>query len=201
MKRSKVFGMTLASLLMTALPTAAQEPSSSADEAGPPEASAASQAMDALDFMVGEWEGGGWIQTGPEQRFEFQGTETVTPKLGGEVILVEGSHTAEIPGRGRVPVHQALGVFSYDEADGDYRFATWVAGRGTGDSEARLAEDGALIWGFREEEQGADIRFTIRLTDGGAWHEIGERSTDGETWNKFFEMTMERVGETTADRD
>ena len=41
------------------------------------------------------------------------------------------------------------------------------------------------------EESGVTIRFTVKF-DERRWHEIGEASTDGKTWNKFLEMTLER---------
>lgn len=40
---------------------------------------------------------------------------------------------------------------------------------------------------------GGTIRYTIVLNDKGEWFEIGERSTDGVAWTKFFEMTLQKV--------
>jgi hypothetical protein len=51
--------------------------------------------------------------------------------------------------------------------------------------------DGGLEWGFRSAERGVTVRFTIQF-DEKRWHEVGEVSTDGKTWNKFLEMTLER---------
>ena len=34
------------------------------------------------------------------------------------------------------------------------------------------------------------MRYTIRLDGQGRWHEVGERTTDGETREQFFEMTL-----------
>ena len=51
--------------------------------------------------------------------------------------------------------------------------------------------DGGLEWGFRSGERGPTVRFTIKF-DEKRWHEVGEVSTDGKTWNKFLEMTLER---------
>ena len=53
--------------------------------------------------------------------------------------------------------------------------------------------DGGFEWGFRLEERGVTIRFTIRF-DEKRWHEVGETSVDGRTWNKFLEMTLESQG-------
>jgi hypothetical protein len=46
-------------------------------------------------------------------------------------------------------------------------------------------------WGFRIEEGGVSIRFTIRL-DGERWNEVGEVTRDGKTWDKFLEMSLAR---------
>ncbi len=35
--------------------------------------------------------------------------------------------------------------------------------------------------------------YTVTIDDQGRWTEIGETSTDGEIWRKFFEMTLQRV--------
>lgn len=40
--------------------------------------------------------------------------------------------------------------------------------------------------------RGGTIRYTMDLTDAGEWHEIGERSSDGTKWEKFFEMTLRK---------
>jgi hypothetical protein len=37
------------------------------------------------------------------------------------------------------------------------------------------------------------MRFTVRLNEKGQWFEVGEFSRDGKAWQKFFEMTLERV--------
>jgi hypothetical protein len=49
-----------------------------------------------------------------------------------------------------------------------------------------------LVWAFRSP-RGGDARFTIRLTEKDQWQEIDEFSQDGKTWDKFFEMTLQRV--------
>lgn len=155
------------------------------------------EAMKKLDFLVGHWEGDGWIQRGPDQRFEFRGTEIVEHRLDGLVVLVEGLHKTVIPETNEERViHHAFGVFSYDAESGGYRFRTHLtSGRG-GDFEAHMEGD-ALIWGM-ENPQAGTIRYTIHLNEDGDWFEIGEASRDdGETWFQFFEMTLKRVESTS----
>ena len=55
----------------------------------------------------------------------------------------------------------------------------------------RMTNDG-FQWTLPKTRMGA-IRYTLHHTAAGAWHEIGETSTDGKTWRKFFEMTLKRI--------
>lgn len=55
--------------------------------------------------------------------------------------------------------------------------------------------DKGFIWGFKEPQRGVEVKYTMKLTDKGEWHEIGEYSLDGKTWTKIIEMTLSRVKE------
>jgi hypothetical protein len=150
--------------------------------------------MKKLDFMIGDWKGGGWIEFSPGQRFNFTGTETIRYKLGGSVILVEGRHKAKFAGSDvERTVHEAMGILSYDESAKHYRFNTYLATGGGTNAEARLVSDSVVEWRFYDTGRKVDVRFTIRLNEKGEWFEIGEASLDGTTWHKFFEMTLERL--------
>src|SRR3974377_2170985 len=46
--------------------------------------------MKKLDWLVGQWKGGGWIQMAPQGRKEFTEAETVQSKLDGLVFLIDG---------------------------------------------------------------------------------------------------------------
>jgi hypothetical protein len=48
-----------------------------------------------------------------------------------------------------------------------------------------------LEWGLQISERGR-IRYTIELNEKGQWFEVGEMTQDGQKWNKFFEMTLQR---------
>lgn len=151
--------------------------------------------MGRLDFLVGDWEGEGWMEVAPGQRAGFTGTERVEHRMGGRVVVVEGAFTVRMgPERGEVPVHQALGVFSWDpEADG-FTFRTWTARGGHGEAHPAEITDGRIVWGYEDPRMGT-VRYTITLTPDGAWHEIGEASSDdGVSWHQFFEMTLARTG-------
>lgn len=148
--------------------------------------------IDALAWMVGEWEGEGWTTEGPGERNEFRGTEVVERRMGGRLVVVEGAFSAWMgPDMGHRPVHQALGIFSYDRAAGRLAFRTYTAAGAGGEASAEVREDGALVWGFGDPGAG-QVRYTLTRTPADEWHEIGERTTDGERWTRFFEMTLRR---------
>ncbi|MEW6207810.1 MAG: hypothetical protein AB1631_05545 [Acidobacteriota bacterium] len=148
--------------------------------------------MKKLDFMIGEWKGGGWMEYTPGRKELFRGTETVVSKLDGAVIQVEGLHYAKRPGSDKETViHNALGILSYDEQLKLYNFHAWLANGRYTKAEVKLIDKG-WQWGYADP-RGATVRFTIRITEKGDWHEIGEVSLDGKTWRQFFEMNMQRV--------
>ncbi|MEP7337072.1 MAG: hypothetical protein ABI977_04960 [Acidobacteriota bacterium] len=149
--------------------------------------------MKKLEFLTGDWKGEGWIDMGPGGRSTFKQTEAVQSKLNGTVIIVEGLGTGKLASSGQEGVvHNALAVISYDSSAKKFLFRAFRADGNYIDANVTMGEKG-LIWGFRNPQQGGEIRYTIKLTDAGQWLEIGEFSTDGKQWRKFFEMTLQRV--------
>ncbi len=154
-------------------------------------ASAADE-MKKLDFLVGEWEGEGWVQMGPgKKEYVFQ-YESVQTKLGGKVLLIDGlgKRKLENGSVGEV-VHEALAVVSWDDAKKVYRFEAYTVQQGNVDATLDVRENGA-VWGF-DTPQGGKVRYTITRTEKGEWNEVGEFSRDGTKWMKFFEMTLQKV--------
>ena len=149
-----------------------------------PKPDAQIEAMKKLDYMAGDWQGDGWIDMGGS-RITFKGGEKVQRKLNGVALLVEGSFFSE----SGMPVHTTLAVISYDPKGKKYDFNTWLAQGTTGDHELKLTDNG-LYWELHPPGAGT-IRFTMTLQDG-QWVEIGERSTDGTNWKKFFEMKLKK---------
>jgi hypothetical protein len=148
------------------------------------------EAMAKLRYLVGEWRGAGWIEMQPGRRLEFRGGERVQEKLGGLALLVEGRFTATPPGATQeVPVHTTLAVISYDPRAKKYLFDTWLATGTSGDHELVLTESG---WHWEIRHPGGVVRYTFHRGPQGEWIEIGERSADGTTWSKFFEMTLRK---------
>jgi len=170
--------MTLES--MTSLPLAVHA------QPAPPDPSAQLLEMEKLSWVVGTWEGEGWIVMGPGKREEFRGTETVESRLGGLVLVTEGKFVSPESG---ADVHFALGVLSWDPTAGTYRLRSFLANGRAGDSKGRLV-DGVFTWG-PPAPPGIEIRYRMRRDEAGRWVETGEMSRDdGKTWNQFFQMTL-----------
>lgn len=148
---------------------------------------AAASAMHKAAFLVGHWQGDGWIVMGPQHtRYTFRETETITAKQGGTLLLIEGAgHDAQ--GKG---IHDALAVMSWDAAAQHYRWQAWSDGAHYIDTTATVG-DNTLTWGFKEPQAGT-LRFTIKLDAQGRWVETGEINPDGQHWYPFFGMTLVR---------
>jgi hypothetical protein len=150
-------------------------------------------ALDRLDWLVGEWEGEGWMEYVAGQRGTFRGQERVERRMGGRLVVVEGSFATEIPGAGEVPVHQAFGIFQYDPASDRFRFRTYTAlGPGVGGLHDAEVGEGRVVWGYEDPRLGT-VRYTLTRTEADEWLEVGDASRDGgATWRRFFEMRLAR---------
>jgi hypothetical protein len=163
-------------------------PAPAAPPRGMPTGDAERAAMSKLDGMVGRWEGAGWMDMGAG-RSAFQGSETVQKKLKGVALLVEGDFTGKVGDGGQEgPVHTTLGVIFFDAKSGKYRFNSWLATGMAGERDLTLTSDG---WQWEMQAGPMRIRYTASFA-ADTWLEIGERSSDGTTWQKFFEMTLKK---------
>ena len=175
------FSILAISLLLAAAPSAAQAPDATA---------AAAQAMQRLSFLHGTWRGEGVTMMGPGRQESASVLETAEAKLDGAVLLVQGLGWKGTQGGADYHVvHQALGVVSYDERRGGWSMRAFRGG-GWVDADITVG-DGELVWAFDQPGAGR-IRYTIRLDEQGRWHEVGERSPDGQQWHRFFEMRLTR---------
>lgn len=148
-----------------------------------------------LAFLVGRWEGEGWIERAPGQRHAFTQSERVERRLDGHVLVIEGVGWATVErGAPDRVTHRAFGILAHDPERDGYRMYAWrVDGDRVRfvDADAEVVEDG-LDWGFATP-QGAAFRYRLRHTTAGEWYETGEISLDGATWRPFLEMRLRRV--------
>ncbi|MEP7270593.1 MAG: hypothetical protein ABI882_03775 [Acidobacteriota bacterium] len=171
--------------LILVAPAAAQSQTSATNPSGLAE-------MKKLDFLVGSWQGEGWMQFGPTDRRRASVIESVQPKVGGRVFVIEGLGKAKIPGKDEeMVVHNAFAVLYYDESAKRYSMRAFLANGQSVDAETNLNE-GIFEWGFQLPQ--GKMRYKIRLNENGQWFEEGAISVDGgKTFNKFFEMTLTRT--------
>lgn len=171
----------LVSLTLLTLLLLASSPGGRAQAAEPE----ASDPMAPLTDMVGTWEGEGWMRRGDEEPSRFESREVVQSLLDGEALLIEGTHRDRETGE---LGHHAVALLSWDADAGVYRFRTHVAGRGPADFKGHM-DDHVFVWGGPAGPGQVRYRITI---EGDTWREVGEFSRDGENWNQFFEMSLER---------
>ncbi len=143
--------------------------------------------MKKLDWLVGDWKGAGWIQMGPQGRKEFAQTERIEGKSDGLVLVIEGRGTSKEDGS---MIHNAMAFVSYDERAKTFRWRAFtIDGRQT-DTVAKVGTD-TLEWELEIQQRGR-MRYTLTLNQKGEWFEVGEMTQDGQSWHKFFEMTLQR---------
>ena len=157
-----------------------------AQEAGP----ATVEAMRSLAFLVGEWEGEAWTQTGPGQRLTFRQTESVRFSTSGHVLFIEGAGWERAPDGTERLAFNAAAILTHEPSAGYTMRSALMEGR-TGEFTV-VPSDSGFTWGF-ETPQGGKVRYAMRLTPEGAWRETGEFSADGTSWQQFFEMVVRRV--------
>ena len=116
---------------------------------------------------------------------ELMQTEEAQYKLGGLILMIEGTGRAKADGK---LVLQALGLISYDDEIGTYRMRAYNDGRWL-ETEVTLAEGGQGInWGFAL----GDIKTSslLRIDEMGAWTEVGEITIGSQPPRKFMELTV-----------
>ncbi|MCB0495199.1 MAG: DUF1579 family protein [Cyclobacteriaceae bacterium] len=144
------------------------------------------QQIEKLSPLVGQWEGTGWYQQGPNNRYEIKQTENVESILNGTLLLVEG--------KGYVNdslAFNAMAFFSYDPYKKEYVIESHLMDGKATVAKGFFKEDGTFQWGFEFPNGQGQIRYIITF-DESNWHETGEYSRDGNQWYKTFEMNLTR---------
>ena len=165
--------------MIAAMPAAAQPTDNAAA------AVSYSERMTPLANLVGEWRGSGWILGPNGARTTFTSNESVTRRLSGNALLVEGRHH----GPGGQLVHDALGMVVWDQRTNGYRMRTQLASGVGGDFPLEV-RPGGFTW--RIDTPGGRIEYTAEFT-AATWTERGRRiGADGQGTD-FFEMTLQRA--------
>lgn len=153
----------------------------------PPDLSARErEAMAKLSFLVGDWEGPASVQAGPDRRIDLRQTEMVRYELDGVILRVEGRGVVAASGETQFHAHA---IISWEEGRG-YRMRSWLR-TGQESEFVMTVQDSGFVWGH--EAPTGQVRYTMRLTPEGEWHEAGEFSPDGTRWFPTIEMRLRRV--------
>lgn len=144
------------------------------------------EALAKLSYMDGVWRGPAWTIL-PSGKHAVTQTERIGPFLDGSVKVIEGkSYDAE----GKVGFN-AFGIISYDPAKSMYTLHSYAQGN-VGDFVLTPTQDG-YIWEIPAGP--TTIRYTAVVKDG-KWREFGDRIVPGKDPFRFFEMNLQRVGNT-----
>ena len=146
------------------------------------------QAMAPLAYMDGEWRGTA-ITTLPDgSKHSITQTERIGPLLDGSVRVIEGrGHEPD----GRISFN-AFGIVYFDSARQVLRFQAHAMGM-SGDYSFTPTADG-YIWEIPAGP--VAIRYTTTI-HGDHWHEVGDRIMPGMPEQRFFEMNLKRIGDST----
>jgi hypothetical protein len=174
-------------LLLAAAPAAAvAQPAATAPAKAVAGNSAVAERMAPFGWLLGEWRGSGWMMLPDGSRHQFESRETVTPRLSGNAILIEGRHYR--PGQPEQIVHDAMAMITWDSQAKAYRFRSALANGQGGDFPIEPTASG-FIW--RIDTPGGQIVYTVKH-ENGVWTERGTRNAPNGTANAFFEMTLRR---------
>ncbi|WP_374146962.1 DUF1579 domain-containing protein [Sphingomonas sp. 28-63-12] len=143
-------------------------------------------ALAKLDWMNGQWRGPAVTQT-PGGEHKVIQTERIGPMLDDTIKVLEGKGYNDDGSVG----FNAFGVISYDMSTRAYTLHSHAQGR-VGDFPLVPTEHG-YVWEIAAGP--ATIRYTASLADG-SWHETGDRLIPGRPPQRFFEMTLARIGDT-----
>lgn len=126
-------------------------------------ANAQREAMKKLAFLAGQWSGTITISRGPGEPLKLAQTENVQFKLGGLVLLIEGTSTSA---DGKVQF-EALTTVAFDNASQTYRFRAFHDGNYL-DAPLTVLADG-FSWEYSMGP--AKVVNTMKLTGKGEWQE------------------------------
>jgi len=136
-----------------------------------------------LDFLLGEWSGGGWMMNQDRTRSDFTQTEKIEMELNGAVLVIHGQGWDT----DSKPIHNALGIISYDTKEEKYSMLAMLENGQQTNAELELISENQIKWWFAVP--GGTIKYQLTF-EGDAWTEKGEFSPDGNTWYPFIEFTL-----------
>jgi hypothetical protein len=180
MQRWNISALVIGVALAAAAPLAAQQQASASELAA-----AQRTAMARLAWMDGEWRGPAVTQTADGEHRVIQ-TERIGGLLDGTIKVIEGRGFNPDGTKG----FNAFGVISYDPSADAFEFRSYAQGR-SGTFTITPTGDG-YVWEIPAGP--ATIRYTASVANG-TWTEVGDRLVEGRPPARFFEMKLQRIGD------
>lgn len=145
------------------------------------------EAMTAFAKMDGVWRGAAWTILPSGEKHNITQTERIGLFLDGSVRVMEGrGYDSE----GKVSFN-AFGIVSFNPATKGYTMHSYAMGQ-AGDFVFQPTADG-YTWEIPAGPM--TIKYAATIKDG-VLHEVGDRVMPGKDPVRFFEMTLNRVGDT-----
>ncbi|HXD34530.1 MAG TPA: hypothetical protein VN643_25650 [Pyrinomonadaceae bacterium] len=146
------------------------------------------EAMAPLAFMDGVWRGPAWTILSSGQKHNITQTERIGPFLDGSIKVIEGRGYED---DGKVTFN-AFAIVSYDVNKKTYSMHSHAGGL-VGDFSLKPNAEG-FVWEIPAGPM--TIRYTATVKDG-TWREVGDRIVPGKDPERFFEMNLKRIGDST----
>jgi len=153
-----------------------------------PDLEAQRAAMKKLSFLVGRWSGEAHIFRQPDQPLDLIQTEEAQYKLDGLLLMIEGIGRNKADGKLGL---QALGIISFDDETGTYRFRAYNDGRYL-ETEVKLFDSGnGLRWGFTLGEIRSSSE--LQIDEKGEWTELHQSTIGSQPPRKYMELRVSRA--------
>ncbi len=150
-----------------------------------------SEAMKKMYWWIGEWNGTAISRMGQGRTDTVSMHESIKSNLGGTILVIEGiGHRVRNNMATDEIVHHAFGVLSYDEKAGKFRWQAWRIPYGVYTEYAPEVSENEFRWGM--DVPHGKMRYVGKLESNGEWHEVGEYSSDEQSWFGVFEMRLTR---------
>ena len=153
-------------------------------------------AMKKLDFVIGHWEGEGWLLVGPDQRYPFSVTESYSYRCNGLVVDGEGRFRPEgVPEDAETNIMYGLGMIYFDRPSGEYRM--WHYG-GTGSGfvftqKIEIDVEHRALHHINKDAKAETYKFGFVIDDEGILTTRSERQKPDGTWFVSMEFRMRRL--------
>lgn len=153
-------------------------------------------AMKKLDFVIGKWEGKGWLLVGPEQRYPFSVTELYSYRCDGLVLDGEGRFGAQgAPEDPGTSTNYGLGMIYFDRQSGEYRMWHYGGSDSTFVFTQKIEIDAErrVLRYVNRDAKGETYRFGFRIDRNDILTARSERQKPDGTWYVSMEFRMRRV--------